>query len=297
MSMENILIIENNHLCENGCVLTIDWLPLIILVLFPFKLIIILFIYGICFFPQRIKSSSQGHGIMRRDADEETNILHPISIEYNSCLYIGICAASIVEINKEVDQVIGLTRDVNLICYCDGSYSHWEGIGHAGFRASNGFGKTLFFSPDQPNNGSTATEVLAAFLAIEYALKQRYQTLTIYTDNTKVEQLLKRPKQQDYFKYPDVCGILNEYCREKGQNSIEVIRVRGHPTIDEQRQSTIKSQFAKIDRIVRRKTRRYIRKRRIYFKLNYYYYDYYYYYWYQPNPYSYSTYTIFGYHI
>ena len=50
----------------------------------------------------------------------------------------------------------------------------------------------LFFS-QEINKVSTESEVLTAFLAIQHALKNKLQSLLIYTNNNKVEQLIKRP--------------------------------------------------------------------------------------------------------
>ncbi len=44
--------------------------------------------------------------------------------------------------------------------------------------------------------------------------------LIIYTDNCKVEQLLKRLKKKDNINYPDICQILNQYEKQKGNNTI-----------------------------------------------------------------------------
>ena len=70
-----------------------------------------------------------------------------------------------------------------------------------------------------------------------------------------------------------------------------MVRVRGHTSRDEQEKCQIKYEFAKIDRIVRRKTRRYRKRWWVNFKKMYYY-D-----WYKPVHYIYYTGTILQYHI
>ena len=322
-----ILTIENSTLHDGGYVWKPCW-PGLALLSIAALLTVVLVLYGIYYGYQRIKRSRQAHSnrelapsggnyelflrvenykLLLSDGSRIMVLWNAIpivrnTIEYDICLYhgrnilsncvnqINILARSMMEINRSIDQIIFSNEKRKLTCFCDGSYSHREKIGYAGFRASNGFGKTRFFTPDQSRNGSTATEVLAAFLAIQYALKEHYQKLTIYTDNSKVEQLLKQRKRKDYSNYPDICRILTKYCGEKGQNSIEVIRVRGHPTIDEQRTCQIKAQFAKIDRIVRKKTRQYTKRRRIRLELDYYY-------WHHPVSYWGYRCTVFGYYI
>ncbi|CAF3538537.1 unnamed protein product [Rotaria sp. Silwood1] len=79
---------------------------------------------------------------------------------------MDIYAIPIDEIDKPINQVFPLIEERKLICYCDGSYSHYMQIGHFGFRASNGAHRIRFFSPRDPKTGSTDTEVLAACLAI-----------------------------------------------------------------------------------------------------------------------------------
>jgi hypothetical protein len=97
----------------------------------------------------------------------------------------------------------------------------------------------------------------------------------IRTDNSKVEQLVYRQKDEDYFNYPDFCQILNQYQDINGNNIIRVERVCGHTTCHEQKQCEIKRQFAKIDRLVRKKTRRYIQRQQLK-------YEQFYLYWYSP---------------
>jgi ribonuclease HI len=202
---------------------------------------------------------------------------------------VDIDAIPPVKINKSLDPIFSSIEERKLICYCDGSYSHYMQIGYSGFLASNGTYRDQFFSPRDPRCGSTDTEVLAAFLAIQYALEKHYHTLVIYTDNSKVEQLLKRPRENDYMNYPNICQIFNQYKKQKGNTAIQVIRVRGHTSICEQQKCKIKYQFAKIDRSVRRKTRQYIRKWWIRFEQNYYH-------WYKPDYHSYHTWKVLKYY-
>ncbi|CAF1148811.1 unnamed protein product [Rotaria sordida] len=213
---------------------------------------------------------------------------------YTICItHVNIYAIPSVEIDKPINQVFPSIEERKLICYCDGSYSHSMQIGHSGFRTSNGMCRVHFFSPRDPKNGSTDTEVLAAYLAIQYALEKHYNTLIIYTDNSKVEQLLKRPREKDTINYSNFFQILNQYQNQKGNNSIQVVRVRGHTSKSEQKKCRIKYEFAKIDQIVRKRTRQYIKRWCISFKQTYYYY----YYWSRPVHNSYCTYRVFGYYI
>jgi len=142
-----------------------------------------------------------------------------------------------------------------LSCYCDGSYSHRNQIGYSGFRTSNGFSNCRRC----PRRGSTESEVFAACLALEYTAKHDYDRLILHTDNSKVEQLLKRPKpNKDYNDYPQFFTALDQ-CRKKQGFDIHVERVRGHTTWFEQQQCSTKREFAKVDRQVRRKRRNYER--------------------------------------
>ena len=164
-----------------------------------------------------------------------------------------------------------------LSCWVDGSYSSRMQMGHAGFLSSDGASRVQRCFPRCARQGSTESEVLAVCLAMDYARQQDYSSLIIYTDNSKVEQLLLRPKTKDQRQYPQFCALRTHYA----EKSIEVIRVRGHPTREEQKHSSINREFARIDRKVRRKTRQFIRRRRrnaqawVFF--SYYYYFYYYY--------------------
>jgi len=156
-----------------------------------------------------------------------------------------------------------------MIYYIDGSYSHSTHIGHSGFRASDGSNTVQRYSPQYPRRGSTESEVYAACLAIQHATKNHCTQLIIRTDNSKVEQLLCRPKNKDHYDYPVFCQILNQYRQENPNNIIQVERVRGHTTRYEQNQCEIKREFAIIDRLVRKKNRQYIRRQRIKYARSY----------------------------
>jgi hypothetical protein len=58
------------------------------------------------------------------------------------------------------------------------------------------------------------TWILAARVALRYTAKYHYDKLIVYTDNSKVEQLLKRPKKKDYNNYPKFFKVLNQCHRE-----------------------------------------------------------------------------------
>ena len=179
---------------------------------------------------------------------------------------------------KSISQRVPSPKEIEeLICYCDGSYSHAMQIGYSGFRSSTGFTQVRFCPPRSPKSGSTNSEVLAAHLAIQYALKVKRSTLLIYTDNSKVEQILKQPKNKDKKNYPEFCQTLLTYQKRNGPNAIRVERIRGHPTKDEQARCVNNREFAKIDRKVRRKTRKHIRRNRILWLEQYCY-------WYQSIP-------------
>lgn len=167
--------------------------------------------------------------------------------------------------NKSCEQIetkIWIDQQ-KLIYYIDGSYSHRMQIGHSGFRTSNGSSLVHYYSPQCPKRGSTESEVFAAYLAIQHAMNNCHNLLIICTDNSKVKQLLSRPKIKDTYEYPSFCHMLNTYREENKQNIIQVEYVRGHPTRSEQNQCELKHEFARIDRLVRNKNRRYIRQQRI----------------------------------
>jgi ribonuclease HI len=140
-----------------------------------------------------------------------------------------------------------------LICYCDGSYSCETQIGYSGFRTSNGFSKYCRC----PYGGSTESEVFAACLALQYTAKYQYDTLTLYTDNSKVKQILTQPKGKDHNNYPTLFKALRQCHKGSEQFRIRVEHVRGHPTWYEQQQCPIKREFAKVDRQVRRRRQQY----------------------------------------
>lgn len=165
-----------------------------------------------------------------------------------------------------LEENIAVESSAELICYCDGSYSYEYQTGYSGFRTSDGFSKYRHCSPRRPRSGSTDSEVFAACLALQYTAKYDYNKLILYTDNSKVEQLLKRPKEKDYNDYPKFFKVL-EQCHKKNDHfDIQVERVRGHPTWYEQQLCSTNREFAKVDRKVRQKRRQH--EQRFYFKNN-----------------------------
>lgn len=230
------------------------------------------------------------------------------SISYDSCrrkqiyvhnVLIEQCANDTVDVIEQEQQVSTVSEDIvnspiddccepvilsndcifdetnfttklprQLICYCDGSYSHRNQIGYSGFRASNGFSKYRSCPLRRPHSGSTESEVFAACLALRYTAKYHYNRLILYTDNSKVVQLLKRPKKQDYYNYATFFQAL-EQCYERHDDfDIQVEHVRGHPTWYEQKQCLTKREFAKVDRQVRRERQRYEYKYNSTYKIN-----------------------------
>ncbi|UJR38525.1 hypothetical protein I4U23_031193 [Adineta vaga] len=218
------------------------------------------------------------------------NDYYIFSILPNICnIAMDIEVERIIEIRQHFpEQIISLIEEQILVCYCDGSYSHRMKIGHSAFLTSNGTRRYSSVVPYDSKHGSMDSEVLAAYLAIQYAFENCYTKLRIYTDNSKVKQLLQRRKQKDYMRHSDICRMLGLYENKYGQNAIEVIQVPGHPTKFEQKCCKIKQNFAKIDRFVRKKTRQYTRRRWIQFEQTYYVYN---------TFYPYPVYRVFRYHI
>jgi hypothetical protein len=219
--MGTALITVSSDFCSDGCELTriINWFTLGII--FVSILTSIWSIYYVYKRKQRRRRTNQNDEHSRRCEDTimMASVIpnKQVKIHCNACFFttpkshsayitgVDIYVEPIVEINKPVDQVFPLFEERKLICYCDGSYSHKMQIGYSGFQASNGAHLVRFFSPSDPKYGSTDTEVLAAYLSIQYALENHYNTLIIYTDNSKVEQLLKRPKEKDNISYSNIC--------------------------------------------------------------------------------------------
>jgi ribonuclease HI len=239
-------------------------------------LIIFIVIYYVYRWKQRRQNINGNLEILPRFENKIMNSIEvieikPIEIQYISlylnlkirtgCIVnIDVCEGLTVEMNHPIDQIVTSVEEQTLICYCDGSYSYYMQIGCAGFRASNGASIIRPSFPRESRYGSTDAEVYAAYLAIQYALEKQYHALIIYTDNSKVEQLLKRPKEKDKINYSHIRQILYQFQKQNGDNAIEIIRVRGHTTISEQRTCKIKYEFAKIDRAVRRKTSKLIKR-------------------------------------
>lgn len=147
-----------------------------------------------------------------------------------------------------------------LICYCDGSYSSKTRIGYSAFRASDGYNKCRRCPLRYPYSGSTESEVFAAYLALQYTAKYRYDILILYTDNLKVEQLLKRPKIEDHYDYPELFQARQRCFQASKYFRIRVERVRGHTTWYEQQTCLIHREFAKVDRQVRYKRQQHERR-------------------------------------
>lgn len=150
------------------------------------------------------------------------------------------------------------TNGKKFACFVDGSYSMKFGFGHSGFRSSDGFQKVSRIFPQNRRSGSTESEVWSAFLAIKYAIKTNQKSLLIYTDNTKVEQLIKRPRARDRSQNREFADVLKEFREKHGDGSINVARIKGHTNREQQNVSAVDNEFAKIDRKVRSKTRKYI---------------------------------------
>ena len=91
--------------------------------------------------------------------------------------------------------------------------------------------------------------------------KNSYNPLIIYTGNSKVEQLLCRPRNRVHYDYPYFNRNLRRFQQQNNNSSIQVVRVRGPPTIYKQKQSEIKRECAKIDQLVYRKNQHYIYRR------------------------------------
>ena len=147
-----------------------------------------------------------------------------------------------------------------LSCFCDGSYSHKTTIAYSGFRASDGFSQYRPCPLRYPHNGSTESEVYAASLALAYTAAYHYDAVVIHTDNSKVEQLFTGPRWKDRRDYPRFFNALDQCQQRKQPLNIRVKRVPGHPTPLEQKQCSNKREFAKVDRKVRQKRRKYERQ-------------------------------------
>ena len=175
---------------------------------------------------------------------------------------IEICPLPVEEPLKRClsNEIIFIQPSRKLTCYCDGSYSSRSRIGYSAFRASNGYNKCCRCPLRYPYSGSTESEVFAAYLALQYTAKCQYDILILYTDNLKVEQLLTRPKEQDYYDYPKLFQAHRQCSKGNEHFRMQVERVRGHTTWYEQQKCSIHREFAKVDRLVRQRRQEYERR-------------------------------------
>jgi ribonuclease HI len=192
------------------------------------------------------------------EQEQKVSIISPISEISTSNQINDSCELPLEVSLKEFPPNVKTSTESSrqLICYCDGSYSYKSRIGYSGFLASNGYSKYRFCPLRKRRSGSTETEVFAACLALQYTAKYNYDTLIIYTDNTKVEQLLKRPKEKDYNDYPKFFEAHKQCYEGNDQFHLRVEHARGHTTWYEQQQCSTKREFAMVDRQVRRKRQR-----------------------------------------
>lgn len=241
----------NTDLCECGCDLTINKTIIGIFLLF-----IIVFLFLCYHYKQKRVHKKRNEN---KICPEIINKCENIVLKSIQCEQNEFCDIIYTFLVLKIDSLT-IEKNKTLICFCDGSYSHQMQMGHAGFLTSDGFVRTRFVRPLNCRNGSTDTEVLAAYYAIKYAFEQQCNTLIIYTDNSKVEQILNYRKTTDRIQYRDICQILDRFLEENEDNSIVVRQTRGHTTRHEQKQCQIKANFAKIDRILRKKTRRFRNK-------------------------------------
>lgn len=107
--------------------------------------------------------------------------------------------------------------DAVLIFFIYASYSSLVRIGRAGSHCSDGHRLARRYLSRCLRRGSTETVS---------------QSLLIYTDNTKVEQLSNRPRTRDQRHYPELFQILHRHRNSIQNTSIDVERVRGHPTCE-----------------------------------------------------------------
>ncbi|CAF4070764.1 unnamed protein product [Rotaria sp. Silwood2] len=301
------LFIINENLCKNGYEL--EWNSFIKDLFIIFIIYLIDTLITLCFFKKheksnilknkhicvpQFKSCSLGNKYpveipnliqsmvlinLHNEIFNELSLFSTVETSTESIESINFYVLPTEKIVKINDQSLPSIEQRELICYVDGSYSHRMQIGHSGFRASDGSSTVQRYFPKCSRRGSTESEVFAVSLAIQHAFKNCYNTLTIYTDNSKVEQLLCRPKDKDSCDYPVFYQSLFQYQQQKSNNNIRVERVRGHTTRYEQSQCDTKREFAKIDRIVRKKNQRYIRRQQIKYEKYY------------PSYYAYNAFT------
>jgi ribonuclease HI len=198
--------------------------------------------------------------VIEQQQQKETIVPHISEIstsnQNDDCCDLSSEVSVILSNHSPLDEKISTKPLRQLICYCDGSYSYRNQVGYSGFRASNGFSKYRSCPLRRPRSGSTESEVFAACLALQYTAKYHYDKLILYTDNSKVEQLLKQPKKKDYNDYPTFFEALKQCHEGKDHFDIQVEHVRGHTTWYEQQQCSTKREFAKVDRQVRWKRQR-----------------------------------------
>lgn len=194
--------------------------------------------------------------------EEAVSIIPPEREDSVNEQIIEICPLTVEEPLKPCpsNEIIFIPSLRKLICYCDGSYSSRSRIGYSAFRASNGYNKCCRCPLRSPYGGSTESEVFAAYLALQYTAKCQYDILILYTDNVKVEQLLTRPKKQDYYDYPRLLEAHRRCSKGNEHFHIQVERVRGHTTWYEQQKCSIHREFAKVDRLVRQKRQEHERR-------------------------------------
>lgn len=175
----------------------------------------------------RTKQGQTDNGASEQSSIEEKVVCripddHPKELNTESCsLPIKPCLSNDVIFKRSLRR---------LICYCDGSYSSRSRIGFSAFRASNGYDKCCRCPVPYPYCDSTECEVFAAYLALHYTGKYQYDILILYTDNLKVEQLLNRPKEQDFYDYRKLFQARQRCFQGSEYFHMQVVRVRGHTT-------------------------------------------------------------------
>lgn len=260
------LIFIDVELCRDGCDLNGNFVVLLLATVIIFLLLIVKLILR-----KKAKVEEKHQNIVEQIDDRiilscSNNNRILTNLIPNSILTL-LVDESILTVSTDDSTVSPILIDeVILTFFIDGSYSQWTGIGHAGFHSSDGHRCARRYLPQCFSRGSTETEVEALSLALSYANETKSRSILIYTDNTKVEQLISRPRPKDQQEYSKLIQILNEYKSNVPNVTIQVQRVRGHPTRQEQIASVILKHFAKNDHWVRQMTRQFTRQqRRAYF--------------------------------